>query len=165
MLLRFGSLRFVGCHGCLGCGCGRCLGRCNFDAIYNENASANDDLNCKMTEYAKAVVDGRPQFHISLIMDVSPFCDCHPENDVPILPDIGMLASKDPVALDQACADACLAAAPLPNSQLSGNLAKPGWNCYHDNFKDSNPNIEWKATLDQAEKVGMGTRQYVLKKV
>ena len=52
-----------------------------------------------------------------------------------------------------------------PNSQLSGNLAKPGWNCYHDNFKDSNPNIEWKATLEQAEKIGMGTRQYVLKKV
>ena len=93
-------------------GCGRCLGRCNFDAIYNENSSANDDLNRKMVEYAKAVVDGRPQFHISLIMDVSPFCDCHPENDVPILPDIGMLASKDPVALDQACADLCCAATP-----------------------------------------------------
>ena len=45
------------------------------------------------------------------------------------------------------------------------NLAKPGWNCHHDNFKDSNPNIEWKATLEQAEKIGMGTRRYVLKKV
>ena len=45
------------------------------------------------------------------------------------------------------------------------NLAKPGWNCHHDHFKDSNPNIEWKATLEQAEKIGMGTRQYVLKKV
>ena len=69
------------------------------------------------------------------------------------------------VALDQACADACLNAQPLPNSQLGQNLAKPGWNCHHDNFKDSNPNIEWKATLEQAEKIGMGTRQYVLKKV
>ena len=58
-------------------GCGRCLGRCNFDAIYNANDCANDDLNRKMAEYAKAVVDGRPHFHISLIMDVSPFCDCH----------------------------------------------------------------------------------------
>ena len=75
-----------------------------------------------------------------------------------------MFASFDPVALDQACADACLNAAPLPNSQLSSNLAKPGWNCHHDNFKDSNPNIEWKATLEQAEKIGMGTRQYVLQK-
>ena len=118
-----------------------------------------------MAEYAAAVCHDRPCFHVALVQDISPNCDCHGENDAPILPDIGMFASFDPVALDQACADACLAAAPLPNSQLSGNLAKPGWNCHHDNFKDSNPNIEWKATLEQAEKIGMGTRQYVLKKV
>ena len=110
-------------------------------------------------------MDGRPNFHISLVVDVSPNCDCHRENDVPILPNIGMFASFDPLALDQACADACLNAQPLPNSQLGQNLAKPGWNCHHDNFKDSNPNIEWKATLEQAEKVGMGTRAYTLKKV
>ena len=54
---------------------------------------------------------------------------------------------------------------PLPNSQLSQNLAKSDWKCYHDNFKDSNPNIEWKATLEQAEKIGMGSRKYTLKKV
>lgn len=65
----------------------------------------------------------------------------------------------------QTCADACLNAQPLPNSQLGQNLAKPGWNCHHDNFKDSNPNVEWKATLEQAEKIGMGTRQYTLKKI
>ena len=108
---------------------------------------------------------GRPCFHISLVQDVSPNCDCHGENDAPILPDIGMFASFDPVALDQACVDACLAAQPLPNSQLSQNLAKSDWKCYHDNFKDSNPNIEWKATLEQAEKIGMGSRKYTLKKV
>ena len=146
-------------------GCGRCLGACNFDAIYFTNDNAQAALNCRMAEYTKAVLDGRPNFHISLVVDVSPNCDCHGENDAPILPDIGMFASFDPVALDQACADACLNAAPLPNSQLGQNLATPGWNCHHDNFKDSNPNIEWKATLEQAEKIGMGTRAYTLKKV
>ena len=146
-------------------GCGRCIGACSFDAVYSPNECANEELDRKMAEYAAAVCHDRPCFHVALVQDISPNCDCHGENDAPILPDIGMFASFDPVALDQACADACLAAAPLPNSQLSGNLAKPGWNCHHDNFKDSNPNIEWKATLDQAEKVGMGTRQYVLKKV
>ena len=145
-------------------GCGRCIGACNFDAIHSGCDAATKDFNCRMAEYAKAVVDGRPNFHISLVVDVSPNCDCHRENDVPILPNIGMFASFDPLALDQACADACLNAAPLPNSQLGQNLATPGWNCHHDNFKDSNPNIEWKATLEQAEKIGMGTRQYVLKK-
>ena len=146
-------------------GCGRCIGACNFDAIYSIDSSANEELDRKMAEYAAAVCAGRPCFHISLVQDISPNCDCHGENDAPILPDIGMFASFDPVALDQACADACLNAQPLPNSQLGQNLAKPGWNCHHDNFKDSNPNVEWKATLDQAEKIGMGTRQYVLKKV
>lgn len=146
-------------------GCGRCIGACNFDAIYALCDSANEMLDRKMAEYAAAVCHDRPTFHISLVQDISPNCDCHGENDAPILPDIGMFASFDPVALDQACADACLNAAPLPNSQLGQNLATPGWNCHHDNFKDSNPNIEWKATLEQAEKIGMGTRAYTLKKV
>ena len=74
-----------------------------------------------------------------------------------------MFASFDPVALDQACADACLKATPIENSQLGEHLAEPGWHCHHDHFKDSNPNIEWKATLDQAEKIGLGTREYELK--
>ena len=145
-------------------GCGRCIGACNFDAIYSIDSSANEELDRKMAEYAAVCAD-RPCFHISLVQDISPNCDCHGENDAPILPDIGMFASFDPVALDQACADACLNAQPLPNSQLGQNLAKPGWNCHHDNFKDSNPNVEWKATLEQAEKIGMGTRQYTLKKI
>ena len=146
-------------------GCGRCIGACNFDAIYSQYDSANEMLDRKMAEYAAAVCHDRPCFHVALVQDISPNCDCHGENDAPILPDIGMFASFDPVALDQACADACLNATPLPNSQLSSNLAKPGWNCHHDNFKDSNPNIEWKAPLEQAEKNGMGTLQYELKKV
>ena len=146
-------------------GCGRCIAVCPRDAIRVNWDETVTNLNRKIAEYAQAVVDGRPCFHISLVQDISPNCDCHGENDAPILPDIGMFASFDPVALDQACADACLNAQPLPNSQLGQNLAKPGWNCHHDNFKDSNPNIEWKATLEQAEKIGMGTRQYTLKKI
>ena len=89
------------------------LGSCNFDAIFNENSSAVKELDMKIAEYSKAVVDGRPNFHINLVIDVSPYCDCHGENDVPILPDIGMFASFDPVALDQACVDACNAQNPL----------------------------------------------------
>ena len=144
-------------------GCGRCIGACSFDAVYNPNDSANELLDRKMAEYAQAVCHGRPHFHVALVQDISPNCDCHGENDAPILPDIGMFASFDPVALDQACADACLKATPIENSQLGEHLAKPDWHCHHDHFKDSNPNIEWQATLDQAEKIGLGTRQYELK--
>ena len=95
-------------------GCGRCIGACSFDAIYSPNDCANELLDRKMAEYAAAVCYDRPCFHISLVQDISPNCDCHGENDAPILPDIGMFASFDPVALDQACADACLNAQPKP---------------------------------------------------
>lgn len=143
-------------------GCGRCIGSCNFDAIrFTENA-ANADLNRRMAEYTKAVLDGRPHFHISLVQDISPNCDCHGENDAPILPDQGMFASFDPLALDQACVDVCLAAEPMPGSQLSDNLARPGFVDHRDHFRNSRPEAEWKTCLEHAEKVGVGSRAYEL---
>ena len=143
-------------------GCGRCIGICNFDAIKSPNDEAADILNKKMAEYALAVVKDKPQFHISLICDVSPNCDCHSENDVPILPNIGMFVSTDPLALDQACVDACMKAQPMPGSQLARNLAKPGFEDHHDHFTNSTPESEWKSCLEHAEKIGLGTREYEL---
>lgn len=143
-------------------GCGRCLGACNFDAIVFDNDAANELLNYRMAEYTKAVVDGRPNFHISLVVDVSPNCDCHGENDIPILPNLGMFASFDPLALDQACVDACLKAAPLPGSQLSDNMAKAKFIDHHDHFTNSTPESEWHTCLEHAEKIGLGTRDYEL---
>ena len=143
-------------------GCGRCLGACNFDAIVFDSDDAVELLNYRMAEYAKAVVDGRPCFHISLVVDVSPNCDCHGENDAPILPNLGMFASFDPLALDQACADACLAADPMPGSQLSDHLADPHFHDHHDHFKNSTPESEWKSCLEHAEKIGLGSRNYEL---
>ena len=143
-------------------GCGRCIGACSFDAISNDNWDAGDLLDKKMAEYAQAICQDRPCFHINLAMDISPNCDCHGENDAPILPDIGMFASFDPVAIDQACVDACQKQTPIANSQLGENLAKPDWHHHHDHFLDSNPNVHWKETLEHAEKIGMGTREYEL---
>ena len=146
-------------------GCGRCLGACNFDAIQFSQENAPQLLNRRMAEYAKAVVDGRPQFHISLIVDVSPNCDCHSENDAPILPDIGMFASFDPVALDQACVDACMASEPMPNSQLYDNIHSEGFVDHHDHFRNSRPETEWKSCLEHSEKIGLGSRSYELVKI
>lgn len=143
-------------------GCGRCLGACNFDAIVFANWSASEELNCRMAEYTKAVVYGRPCFHISLVVDVSPNCDCHSENDAPILPNLGMFASFDPLALDQACVDACMKATPLANSQLSDNIAKQNFVDHHDHFTNSTPESEWRTCLNHAEKIGLGTREYEL---
>ena len=146
-------------------GCGRCIGACAFDAIETVQWDAGNLLDRKMAEYAQAVCQDRPCFHINIVRDISPNCDCHGENDAPILPDIGMFASFDPVALDQACVDACQQAEPMPNSQLSDNLKKPDWHCHHDHFMDSNPNVHWKETLEHAEKIGLGSREYELVKI
>ena len=143
-------------------GCGRCVGACNFDAIAFANDAATKELNCRMAEYTKAVIDGRPGFQISLVMDISPNCDCHPENDAPILPDIGMFCSFDPLALDQACVDACLRQQPLPGSQLYDNMHKEGFCDHHDHFENSTPESEYKTCLAHAEKIGIGSREYEL---
>ena len=146
-------------------GCGRCIGACNFDAIAFAQDAAVKELNCRMAEYTKAVVDGRPAFHISLICDVSPTCDCHSGNDTPIIPDVGMFASFDPLALDQACVDACLRQTPLPGSQLTDHMSRPDFHDHHDHFDNTNPNTEYKTCLAHAEKIGLGSRRYELVKV
>ncbi|MCQ2143001.1 MAG: DUF362 domain-containing protein [Bacteroidales bacterium] len=143
-------------------GCGRCIGACNFDAISFKSGVANEILGRRIAEYSKAVVDGRPNFHISLIVDVSPNCDCHAENDAPIIPNIGIFASKDPVALDQACADACNAATPLRASQLGDNMSRPGFVDSKDVFLNNRKTVDWQSCLDQAERIGLGTRDYEL---
>lgn len=138
-------------------GCGMCIGTCNFDAISAGMFNANDELNKKMAEYAKAVVDGRPHFHISIVNQVSPCCDCHGDNDAAVVPDIGMFASFDPVALDRACIDAVNAAPVLAGSVLaeSGGVAGDHFACIH-------PATDWRSQLAHAEKIGLGCTEYEL---
>ncbi|MDR0908809.1 MAG: DUF362 domain-containing protein [Spirochaetaceae bacterium] len=147
-------------------GCGRCIGACNIHAIHEENGSSNEKLNFKIAEYAKAVVQGRPNFHINIVNQVSPYCDCHAESDTPIVPDIGMFAGFDPVALDKACIDAVNAAPGIGTSILSDR------DCNHkdekghaDHFCDIHPTTDWRSQISHAEKIGLGTGNYELIKV
>lgn len=138
-------------------GCGRCIGVCPKDAVSPANDESNDILNRKIAEYTKAVVQNRPNFHISLVVDVSPNCDCHRENDVPIVPNVGMFASFDPVALDMACADAVNRQNVLPGSILSELPQSRG-----DRFGDTHPETNWMVAIDHAVKLGLGSRDYEL---
>ena len=141
-------------------GCGRCIAVCRHGAIQPMWDEATDVLGRKITEYAKAVVDGRPCFHISFVIDVSPFCDCHPDSDAAITPNIGIFASFDPVALDQACADAVINAPKIEGTFLTDSMSGHGEeeDCFHTMF----PDTHWESMLEQGEKLGMGTRQYEL---
>ncbi|MEG2053933.1 MAG: DUF362 domain-containing protein, partial [Oscillospiraceae bacterium] len=135
---------------------------CNFDAIHSGIDSSNDDLSKKIAEYVQAIVHGRPQFHISLVMDVSPCCDCHADNDAPIIPDVGMFASFDCVALDTACADACNRQPILPGSFLAEKAEEHD---FHDHFKTSMPATDWRVCMQHAEKIGVGSMKYELVRV
>ncbi len=141
-------------------GCGRCIGACVFDAISPSTDSAEDHLNRKMAEYAWAVVKDKPHFHISLVIDVSPYCDCHAENDVAIVPDVGMFASFDPVALDMACADAVNRQHEAVGSMLDDNIKAHGHG--HDHFHTVHSNTNWRVQLEQAQKMGLGNMEYEL---
>ncbi len=139
-------------------GCGRCIGVCAFNAINPTYDASVESFNKKMAEYAWAVVKDKPAFHINLVMDVSPYCDCHAENDVPIIPNVGMFASFDPVALDKACAD-------MANKQpvMHGSAIDHGsCDCGNDHFAAMHPTTDWLGCLEHAQKIGMGSLDYEL---
>ena len=107
---------------------------------------------------AKAVLDGRPSYCINIVRDISPNCDCHPENDVPIVPDVGMFASADPVALDLACAEAINRQPVLPNSAITD--LKHEHDC--DRFHAAHDNTHWQDLIEHGKKLGIGQDTYEL---
>lgn len=139
-------------------GCGRCIAICPKDAIMPEFDESKEVLNYKIAEYTKAIVDGRPCFHISIVRDISPDCDCHSENDVPMVPDVGMFASFDPVALDLACVEAVNRQPVLPGSRLD----EQGDAHDHDHLHAMHPNTFWRAAVEHGKKIGLGTDDYTV---
>lgn len=140
-------------------GCGRCIGACNRDAVQSDFGEPCTVMQGKIAEYAAAAVRGKPHFHLALIRDVAPYCDCHFENDAPVVADIGMLASADPVALDQACADLVNAAPVLPGSALDGVDTKG------DVFTAMHPTTRWQDAIAEGERAGLGTASYALVRI
>ena len=139
-------------------GCGHCLAFCPKGALNCSWKGAPADVYKKIAEYTQAVIQDKPNFHISFVKDVSPFCDCDCGNDAPVVPDIGVFAGKDPVAIDQACVDAVNKAPIFENSHIGAHA--------HDKEHDVghlvSPNCDWEAGFDHAEKIGLGSRSYRL---
>jgi len=143
-------------------GCGRCIAICPKDAISCMFDEAPSVLNYKIAEYTKAVVDGRPCFHISLVIDVSPNCDCHSENDAAVVPNVGMFASFDPVALDMACIDAVNGQPVISHTWLSDAYDEHD---HDDHIHAMHPDTHWQSCIEHGEKIGIGTREYELIKI
>jgi uncharacterized Fe-S center protein len=142
-------------------GCGQCIALCQYGAAVTGWDESTEILNRKVAEYAKAVISDKPNFHINFIMNVSPNCDCWDHNDAAIVPDLGIAASFDPVALDRACSDLVQKAPALPDSLLT-DMHSGKTLTYEDKFRLIHPDACWQRGLEHAEKIGIGTQQYEL---
>ncbi len=140
-------------------GCGQCLEVCPEGAItMNWNADAHR-VQKAWVETALGVVDviGRENIlYINFINNVSPDCDCFGFSDNPIVPNIGVLIGTDPVAVDLASVDLINKEKSCSNSRLEDSIVGD------DKFKALYPNVNWRTQIDYAEKLGVGTTDYVI---
>lgn len=143
-------------------GCAACFLVCRHSALHVDWRTDIAVFLERMAEYAAAALLSRPRpsVHLAFVRAVTPGCDCLGYSDAPICPDIGVLASMDPVALDQACLDLVNAAPPLYPSALPEGLA-PG----DDKFHALHPGVRGEVLLAYAEALGLGRREYRLREI
>ena len=143
-------------------GCGACLPTCPVGAIQIDWNQDLRGMQERMVEYAfGAIAPKRDRaVFVNFLLQISPLCDCYPFADTPLVPDIGILASTDPVAIDQASVDLVNQQPGHPLSHQTALLG-PG----SDKFRAAAPKVDWGIQLDYAEKIGLGTRAYELVKI
>lgn len=143
-------------------GCGECILICPHKAIdiqWNEPA---DLFQKKMVEYAAGALQSKKKksLFMNFLVQISPACDCYPNSDAPIVRDIGILASTDPVAIDAASCNLVNNEESIPHTALK-RVLKQG----EDKWRALFPTIDWQYQLEHAEKMGLGTRTYTLVKI
>jgi len=140
-------------------GCGSCIVSCPQQAVRIRWDPSMEIFQEKMVEYALGVLQGKEgrTIFLNFLTDITPACDCLNHSDRPIVPDIGILASSDPVAVDQAAVDLVNGQPGNRDSQLTGNYL-PG----EDKFRGVYPQVDWRIQLAYAEELGLGSRRYEL---
>lgn len=138
-------------------GCFECITVCPVKAISIDWSTEIVPFVERMTEYAYGVVKDRQDHicYINFVMNVTPDCDCVEWSDVPLVADIGILASHDPVALDQACFD-------LVNQ---AKALDPKFADAADKFTARWPHTRGDIQLSYGESIGLGTREYKLEHI
>lgn len=120
-------------------GCAACMTTCNFGAVSNSwLASLSKSFNERLAEYAYGAAKDKNNMYITFAFNITKNCDCDGHSMKPVAKDIGVFASTDPVAIDQACLDVL--------DKVNGRRV----------FRRG------KYTLDYAEKIGLGSRKYEL---
>jgi hypothetical protein len=139
-------------------GCCQCVAVCQFAAARASEGNASRVCSERIAEYTGAILRGKPSFHVNFVMNVSPNCDCWANNDAPVVADIGIFASADPVALDQACVDAVNAAPAINGTALTDRQ----YGGSGEKFGHIHPDADWSHGLNHAEWLGLGSRKYEL---
>ena len=154
------SIAFIDPKKCVGCG--ECILTCSSGAIQVQLNESIPIFQKKMVEYAYGVIQKKKRkvLYLNFLTQISPACDCYGYSDTPIVNDIGILSSEDPVAIDQASVD-------LVNGQEGNRSSKllGAWKPGEDKFRAIYPQVDWSIQLAYAEEIGMGTRKYELIKV
>ncbi len=143
-------------------GCGECILTCPTGSIQIQWNESIPIFQKKMVEHACGAIHRKKgkALYLNFLTQISPACDCNGFSDTPIVNDVGILSSEDPVAIDQASADLVNAEIGNKASKLQRNF-EPG----EDKFRAIYPNVDWSIQLEYAEELGMGTREYELIKV
>ncbi len=138
-------------------GCGECVAACPYGAIATQWKTTPEALQEKIVEHVAGAVSGKDGkvLYLSFVTAVSPDCDCWNFSDAPVVPDIGVLASTDIVAIEQAAYDLVTAATGLPGSRGEGMGAGV------DKFT-AITGVDGARAIEYAEEMGLGSRKYEL---
>lgn len=136
-------------------GCGECVAACPYGAIEIQWKTTADALQEKIVEHVAGALAGKEGkvVYLSFVTDISPDCDCWHFSDASIVPDIGVLASTDPIAIDQAAYDMVTA-----STGVAGSLGE-GMAEGVDKFQEIT-GIDGTVALAYGERMGLGSRGY-----
>ena len=154
------SIAFIDSIKCTGCG--ECIPICPSGAIQIQWNESIPIFQKKMVEYAYGAVQKKKgkTLYINFLTQISPACDCWGHSDTPIVNDVGILSSEDPVAIDQASVDLVNREAGNRSSKLSG-----AWEPGENKFQAIYPEVDWTIQLAYAQEIGLGNREYELIKI
>lgn len=140
-------------------GCGECIISCTHGAVKAQWSTALPAMAERMVEFACGAMQGKrgAALFFNFLLDVTPDCDCNSWSDLPIVPDIGILASTDPVAADQAAVDLVNSRVGIASSALPAAFEPGG-----DKFRALHPKTDYRVQLAYAEEMGLGSRRYEL---
>jgi uncharacterized Fe-S center protein len=109
----------------------------------------------------KAVGEGKVAF-INMALDISPFCDCVNYSDMSLVPNLGVFASFDPVAIDKACIDKAIETVGIKGSVADEReVMEPGQRKF-EACSSLLSGIGEEIQLNTGEIIGLGSRDYEL---